>query len=183
MVTGMEIDPKSTPSKQCTTCIQAKHHVNPFPKDSQTEYKEIGDMTYTDVWGPARTTGIHSELYYISFTDGHSEHSVIMFMKQKSEADEKMKQYREFIKTQHGKRCKAFRFDGGGEYISERLKNQFKDEGIRIQMTAPYSPSQNGVAERLNRTLLERTRAMLIEHSIPKFLWPEAISYAVYLKN
>ena len=183
MVTGMEIDPSSTPSKQCTTCIQAKHHVNPFPKESQTEYREIGDMTYTDVWGPARTTGIHGELYYISFTDGHSEHTVVMFMKKKSEADEKIKQYREFIKTQHGKRCKAFRFDGGGEYISERLKKQLNDEGIRVEITAPYSPSQNGVAERLNRTLLERTRAMLIQHSIPKFLWPEAITYAIYLKN
>ena len=50
-------------------------------------------------------------------------------------------------------------------------------------MTAPYSPSQNGVAERLNRTLLERTRALLIQNSLPKFLWPEAITYAVYLKN
>jgi GAG-pre-integrase domain len=178
MVTGMEIDPLSTPSKQCTTCIQAKHHVNPFPKESQTKYKEIGNMTYTDVWGPARTTGIHGEQYYISFTDGHSAHSVIIFMKHKSEADEKIKQYKEFIKMQHGKRCKAFCFDGGGEYISQKLRKQLKDEGIHIEITAPYSPSQNGVAERL-----ERTRAMLIQNSIPKFLWPEAMTYAVYLKN
>jgi hypothetical protein len=71
-----------------------------------------------------------------------------MFMKKKSEMDKKIKQYREFIKTQHGKRCKTFRFDGGGEYILERLKKQLKDEGICIEMTAPYSPSQNGVAER-----------------------------------
>jgi hypothetical protein len=46
MVTGMEIDPSSAPSKQCTTCIQAEHHVNLFPKESQTEYKEVGAMTY-----------------------------------------------------------------------------------------------------------------------------------------
>jgi hypothetical protein len=183
MVTGMEIDTSSRPSKQCTTCIQAKHHVNPFPKESETEYKEIGDMTYTDVWGPARTTGIHGEQYYISFTDGHSGHAVVMFMKKKSEADEKIKQYREFILTQHGRRCKAFRFDGGGEYISEKLKKQLANEGVRVEITAPYSPAQNGVAERLNRTLLERTRAMLIQYSLPKFLWPEAITYAVYLKN
>src|SRR6202020_1789928 len=126
----MEIDPSSTPSKQCTTCIQAKHHINPFPKESQTEYKEISDMTYTDVWGLVHTAGIHGKQYYISFTDGKSGHSVIMFMKKKSEADEKIKQYREFIKTLHGKRCKAFCFNGGGEYILERLKKQLKDKGI-----------------------------------------------------
>jgi hypothetical protein len=114
MVTGMEIDPSSTPSQQCTVCIQAKHHVNPFLKESQTEYKEIGNMTYTDVWGPMHTTRIHSKQYYISFTDGHSEHTMVMFMKEKSEANEKIKQYREFILTQHEKCCKAFCFDGGG---------------------------------------------------------------------
>jgi hypothetical protein len=51
MVTGMEIDPSSTPLKQCTMCIQAKHHINPFPKESQTECKAIGDMTYMDIYG------------------------------------------------------------------------------------------------------------------------------------
>jgi hypothetical protein len=96
----------------------------------QTEYTEIGDITYTDIWGPAHTTGMHSEQYYISFTDGHSEHTMVMFMKEKSEADEKIKQYGEFILTQHGKHCKAFRFDGGGEYVSERLKKQLADKGV-----------------------------------------------------
>src|SRR5262245_6596425 len=93
MVTGMEVDTSSTPSTQCMTCIQAKHHINPCPKESQTEYKEISDMTYTDIWGPACTMSIHGESYYISITDGHSEHTTVMFMKKKSEADEKIKQY------------------------------------------------------------------------------------------
>jgi hypothetical protein len=83
-----------------------------------------------DVWGPTCTTGIHSKQYYISFTDGHSEHTMVMFMKKKSEADEKIKQYREFILTQHGKRCKAFHFDGGGEYVLERLRRQLADEAV-----------------------------------------------------
>jgi hypothetical protein len=87
-------------------------------------------MTYTDEWGPARTMGIHGESYYISFTDGHSEHTVVMFMKNKLEADEKIKQYREFILTQHRKHCKAFQFDGGGEYVWERLRKQLADEGV-----------------------------------------------------
>jgi hypothetical protein len=136
MVTRIEIDPSSAPLKQCTTCIQVKHHVNPFPKESQTEYKEVGAMTYMDIWGPAHTTGTHGELYYISFTDRHSEHSMIMFMKKKSEVDKKIKQYREFIMMQHRKHCKAFCFDGGGEYILERLKKPLNDEGIHIEMTA-----------------------------------------------
>ncbi|KIK66772.1 hypothetical protein GYMLUDRAFT_118686, partial [Collybiopsis luxurians FD-317 M1] len=68
MVTGMEIDP-SDPSPQCIPCIRAKSHANLFPQKSETEYNEIGEMTFTDVWGPARTTGIQGERYYVSFTD------------------------------------------------------------------------------------------------------------------
>jgi hypothetical protein len=121
MITRMDVDTSSKPSKQCTTCIQVKQHVTPFPKESGTESKNIGDMTYTDVWGPARTTRIHSEQYYTySFIDGRSQHTVTLFMKKKSEADKKIKQYREYVLMQHGKHCKAFRFDGGGKYICIR---------------------------------------------------------------
>ena len=100
-------------------------------------------------------------------------------MKHKSEADQKVEQYEQFIRTQHDKPCKAFRFDGGGEYISSRMKKLLADKGIKVEMTAPYSPSQNGVSERINRTIIEKTRALLIGKSIPFFLWPEAVTYAV----
>ncbi|KAJ7074871.1 hypothetical protein B0H15DRAFT_791833, partial [Mycena belliarum] len=65
----MNIDPSSTPSAQCPTCIKAKSSVAPFPAEADREYTEIGEMTFTDVWGPARVTGINGEWYYISFTD------------------------------------------------------------------------------------------------------------------
>ena len=52
-----------------------------------------------------------------------------------------------------------------------------------METTAPYSPAQNGIAERLNRTLLEHARAMLFAKSLPKVLWPEAVAYANYIKN
>ena len=57
------------------------------------------------------------------------------------------------------------------------------DEGIIIETSAPYSPSQNGVAERFNRTLLELARAMLISKNLPTFLWDEAVAHAAYLRN
>jgi hypothetical protein len=74
--------------------------------------------------------GSHSKQYYILFTDGHLEHTMVMFMKKKSEAYEKIQQYTEFILTQHGKCCKAFCFDGGGEYVSEKLKKQLANKGV-----------------------------------------------------
>ena len=82
MVKGMEVNP-DIQSPQYISCIKAKSHVAPFPQQSKTEYKEIGNITFTDVWGPAQTTGIRGEHYYVSFTDGATRHTQIHFMKKK----------------------------------------------------------------------------------------------------
>jgi transposase InsO family protein len=140
-------------------------------------------MTFTDVWGPSRTRGIRGERYFITFTDGAKRYRKIVTMKKKSEAEQHVMDYTEFILTQTGKRCKGFRFDGGGEYLAKSLRDQLATKGIQIEPTAPYSPQQNGVSERLNRTILERTRAMLISHGLPDFLWPQAVIYATYIIN
>jgi len=66
IVKGMEVNLNILPP-QCISCIKAKSHVIPFPQQFKTEYKEIDDMTFTDIWGPAQTTGIKEEHYYVSF--------------------------------------------------------------------------------------------------------------------
>lgn len=112
-------------------------------------------MTFTDVWGPAHTYRINREQYFVSFTDGAKRHTVIYFMKQKSEVEEKIKDYTNYIFTQTGKLCKAFCFDNGGEYISAQIKKFLSSKGIHSEYTAAHSPQQNGVSERLNCTLVE----------------------------
>ena len=66
--------------------------------------------------------------------------------------------------------------DNAREFILGEFKDYLVSEGIILEMTSPYLPSQNGVAERLNRTLIERARAMIINSGLPKFLWEEAIA-------
>ncbi len=75
------------------------------------------------------------------------------------------------------------RINNGKEYVNEEVKEYLQDNGIQLELTAAYSPSQNGVAERVNWTLVEHAHAMLEEHHLLKFLWPEAVAYAMYLKN
>ncbi|KAJ1299687.1 hypothetical protein OPQ81_011079 [Rhizoctonia solani] len=85
MVKGMEL--KGPPPKGwfCNTCIQGKQHAEPFPKASETVVKEIGDLTVSDVWGPAPVTGIGGVRYYVLFTDVATRHSVLYFIKDKTE--------------------------------------------------------------------------------------------------
>ena len=66
--------------------------------------------------------------------------------------------------------------DNAREFILSEFQESLDSEGIILEMTSPYLPSQNGVAERLNRTLIERARAMIINSGLPKFLWEEAIA-------
>lgn len=66
--------------------------------------------------------------------------------------------------------------DNAREFILSEFQEYLDSEGIILEMTSPYLPSQNGVAERLNRTLIERARAMIINSGLPKFLWEEAIA-------
>lgn len=183
MVSGLTVDESVPPLKQCEACIRARQHILPFPKESHTKYENIGDMTFSNVWGPSQTTGINGIRYFVSFTDAKSRYTVIYFMKKKSETEEKIKQYTVYIKTQAGKTVKCYRLNNGGKYIGASVKKFLADEGIRCEFTAAYSPQQNGVSERLNRMLVEHASAMLQQHSLPPFLWPEALAYTMYLKN
>ena len=73
--------------------------------------------------------------------------------------------------------------DNGGEYTSARFEELLKCEGIRHERTIPRTPEQNGVAERMNRTLVEMVRSMLSDAKLPQRFWAEALSTAVYLSN
>jgi hypothetical protein len=70
MVLGMEVDKSVEPAAQCKACIITKQHTQPFPKNSDTEIKEIGDLTVSDMWGPVHTQAPGGDQYFIMFTDG-----------------------------------------------------------------------------------------------------------------
>ena len=91
-------------------------------------------------------------------------------------------QYKNEVENQLGKKIKKLRSDRGGEYESPFGKF-CKEHGIIHQTTAPYSPHQNGIAERKNRTLKEMMNAMLISSGLPQNLWREATLSANYILN
>ncbi|MCO5573110.1 hypothetical protein L7F22_026875 [Adiantum nelumboides] len=80
-------------------------------------------------------------------------------------------------------KVKSIRSDRGGEFLSKNFARWCKSEGIRRQLTTPYTPSQNGVVEQINRTIMEMARAMLAHASLPRSYWAEACNTAVYIQN
>jgi len=142
-------------------------------------------MTYTDLFGKVDQKGSYGEHYFISFTDAVKAHSHVNFLKTKETnvVLDAIKKYVAFIFTQTGKKVKCFCFNGGKEYINQEVLDWLELQGINYEITAPKSSAQNGVAERLNRTVMERACSMLASTSLLLFLWPKAVQYEFYLKN
>jgi len=185
MVNGLEVCNKKADLHQYKACLAGKSYVQPFPRESQCKYTEIGEMTYTDLFDKVDQKGSCGEHYFISFTNTAKTHSCVNFLKTK-EANvilDTIKKYITFIFTQTGKKVKCFRFDGGKEYINQEVLDWLELQDINYKITAPKSSAQNGIAEHLNHTIMERVCSMLASTSLLLFLWPEAVQYKFYLKN
>jgi hypothetical protein len=106
-VSGMEIieSPEGL-NFECEPCIQAKAHTRPFPKESSTEIKEIGELIVTDVWGPAKTTSIGKYRYYVSFMDVATRYTHVAFLRHKDETIHEYKAFEVLIETQKGNKIK-----------------------------------------------------------------------------
>ena len=104
-------------------------------------------------------------------------------MKEKSEALEKFKEFKAEFEKESGQSIKALRADRGGEYLSDEFSSFLKSNGIRAEFTAAYTPQQNGVAERMNRKLMEAARSMMIHAGVSNEYWAEAVASAAYLLN
>ena len=157
LVEGVELDSASDP-EFCDACEKGKAARQPFPKESKRRATAYGELIHTDLWGPAQTVSIGGCSYYMSFIDDYSRETQIIFLKQKSEALGAFKQYEARLTRQHdGTKIKTLRSDRGGEYLSAEFDEYLKAQGIKRELTVHDSPQQNGVAERLNRTLVELT--------------------------
>ncbi|KAL0348559.1 UNVERIFIED_CONTAM: Retrovirus-related Pol polyprotein from transposon TNT 1-94 [Sesamum angustifolium] len=121
--------------------------------------------------------------YYISFVDDYSRYTKIYLLRSKDEASEMFLKYKAEVENQLDKKIKRLRSDRGGEYGTNFLKEFCENNGIIHETSAPYTPQQNGVAERKNRTLKEMMNAMLLSSGMPENMWGEAVLSACYILN
>jgi transposase InsO family protein len=166
----------------CNGCAQGKNIKNPFPKrDSKAE--GALELIHSDVCGPMPSSSISGYVYYVSFIDDYSHKTWVYFLKSKDEVFSKFKEFKALIENLSERKIKILRSDNGGEYTSKEFVNFCKDVGIKRELTTPYNPQQNGVAERKNRTIMEAVKTMIHDQDLPMCLWAEAAMTAVYVQN
>ena len=185
LVDGIELDETAhAPADTCKSCLHGRMTRKPISKTTEREAQgEVGDEIHTDVWGPAPVETQQHKRYYVSFTDEASRYTAVVLMHTKDETLESFENLDARWGKEHGIKIKILHSDNGGDYKSHAFDKYLARKGIRRRLTVHDTPEHNGVAERLNRTLMEKVRAMMHAAGLSDNLWGEALKHAVWLKN
>ena len=108
-----------------------------------------------------QTKSLGKSSYFITFIDDYSRKCWVYFLKTKDEAFDTFKRFKALVENERGCKIMCLRNNHGGEFCSKYFQNYCDMNGIKRQLTTAYTPQQNGVAERKNRTMVEMARSML----------------------
>ncbi len=173
---------KETPL--CESCCKGKQHKNPFPQssDRSASAKPL-DLIHSDVCGKMSSKSLSKAEYFVTFIDDKTRYVWVYMLKRKSDVFKCFREWRSFVEKFFGRSIKCLRTDNGGEFTSDEFESYLRNDGIKHELTIPKCPQQNGIAERMNRTLVEMVRCMLADSLLPKTFWAEALSTACYIRN
>ena len=181
MVHGLPLLPTST--IMCTDCVQGKQHREPIPKQSHWRATQKLQLIHADICSPITPASNSQKRYFLCFIDDYSRKAWVYFLLEKSEAFHHFKCFKMLVEKESGLAIKCLCTDRGGEFNSAEFNDFCKLNGIKRQLTTAYTPQQNGVAERKNRTMLNLVRSMLSSKGVPKMFWPEAVKWTTYVLN
>ena len=166
----------------CEPCLFGKQTKLPFP-ESESRTKEPLELVHMDVCGPLPVMSTGGSKYFCTFLDDYSKLSMAVPIARKSDVKEVVPDVLAKWEKRTGKKVVTIRTDRGGEYIDGELQKALRELHIVHEMSVPGTPEQNGAAERLNRVLLERIRAVLAESGLSQNLWAEALVTVNYARN
>jgi hypothetical protein len=164
--------------ENCKTCMLTKITRQPFK--SITRKSVILELIHSDLCDLHATPSLGHKKYFVTFIDDASRFCYVYLLHAKDESLDKFKIYKTEVEVQQNVLIKTLRTDRGGEYYDPVF---FQSVGIIHETTAPYTPQQNGVAERKNRVLKEMVNAMLSYSGLSEGFWGEAMLTACYLLN
>ncbi|GJV97681.1 zinc finger, CCHC-type containing protein [Tanacetum coccineum] len=162
---------------------KGKHNKAPFPKKERGRSTSPLDLVYGDLCRPITPPTPSRKKYIFLLVDDYSRYMWVYFLNTKDQAFDTFKEYKKTIENELRTTLKMLRTDRGGEFTSNEFTQYCKENGIARQLTAPYSPQQNGVVERRNRTIMSTTRCMMKATNMPQKFWAEAVRHAIYILN
>ncbi|GKB32555.1 putative RNA-directed DNA polymerase [Tanacetum coccineum] len=160
--------------KKCSHCLAGKQTRLAFKSSSPLRMENILDLVHSDVCGPIKTKTLGGCSYFVTFIDDHSRKVWVYTLKTKDQVLDVFKQFHALVERQTWKKFKCIRTDNEGEYIGP-FDAYCREHGIQHQKTPPKTPQLNGLAEWMNRTLVERVGCLLSHAGLPASFWVERV--------
>jgi hypothetical protein len=166
----------------CSACQAGKQVGAHHPHKNIMTTDKLLELLHVDLFGLIAYISISGSKYCLVIVDNYSHFTWVFFLQEKSQTQETLKKILRWAQNEFGFRIKKIRSDNGTEFKNSQIEG-FLEEGIKHEFFSPYTPQQNGVVERRNRTLLDMARTMLDEYKTPDRFWAEAINTACYNIN
>ncbi|GJP77230.1 hypothetical protein CLOP_g7662 [Closterium sp. NIES-67] len=180
---GLEVKGGVKEIRSCPTCLETKFSKFPFNSTTGPAKTPLA-LVHMDVVGPTRAPSLSGSRYFLTIVDDHTRAVWVYPLKSKGEvAAAVLKEWMPRAQRECGYKVKVIRSDNGGEFIGADFEGELKRKGIQHQLTVPYNPQQNGVAERFNRTLQEGARTLLGRAGLPDPFWVSALRQVALVKN
>ena len=172
---------------KCHDCIMGKQTRKPFPTNTNPRATRKLERVFSDICPVTPESFGHGQ-YFITFIDEYSRYVWVYIIPNKSSSTvlQILRSWLALVQTQTDTKLLTLRMDNGGEYQGEILRtvSTFLDEhGITHEQTSPHSSASNGIAERMNRTLMDMVRSMLLTSGLPAPFWGEALHTAAKIRN
>ncbi|GJP51517.1 hypothetical protein CLOM_g10683, partial [Closterium sp. NIES-68] len=180
---GLEVKGEVKEIGSCPTCLETKFSKFPFNSATGPAKTPLA-LVHMDVVGPTRAPSLSGNRYFLTIVDDHTRAVWVYPLNSKGEvAAAVLKEWMPRAQRECGHKVKVIRSDNGGEFIGADFEGELKRKGIQHQLTVPYNPQQNGVAERFNRTLQEGARTLLGRAGLPDPFWVSALRQVALVKN
>ena len=176
----IEEKPNELSDEPCEPCIMSKQ-VRVLNRNSPRPVTTKLGRVYIDIWGPYSIATFGGATYFMTITDEATRKKWVFLGTRKTDFRASFMNWKARAELESGCKLQRIRMDNAGELVSMGL--DLVGEGVVIETTTPYSPEQNGISERLNRTLVCMAKAMLFDAGLPAKLWGPAIETACFLRN
>jgi transposase InsO family protein len=158
--------------------VEAPHHA----RNIMTTTRPL-ELLHMDLFSPIVYISIGGNKYDLVIVDDYSRFTWVFFLHDKSETQEVLKKFLKRPQIEIDVKVNKIRSDNGSEFKNTQVADYVDQEGIKHEFSAPYTPQQNGVAKRNNRTLIESARTMLDEYKASDRFWAEAINTTCHIIN
>jgi transposase InsO family protein len=182
LVVGLK-NVKFEKDKLCSACQAGKQVANGHPSKSVMSTERPLELLHIDLFGPTTYRSIGGNCYCLVVVDDYSRYTWVFFLHDKADTYDIFKKFLTRAENEFELKVKKVRSDNGSEFKNTRVEEWCDEKGIKHEFSTKYTPEQNGLVERKNRTLIDMARSMLSEYNVSDSFWAEAINTACHASN